>query len=344
MRLFTRAVRRVVAVVLSTALAGALAGCGGGEEAPDVTIGVGGQKLLIYLPTTLAHQLGYYREEGLDVRIEELQSGSKALQALQGGSVDVVSGFYDHTIQMRAKGRDVRAFVNMLRYPSLVLTVSPKARKRIRSVRDLAGTTVGVTSPGSSSDFFVKYLLARQGLSPTAAAVQAVGTDARAVAAMESGTVDAAVMIDPALSVLRQRLGGRELTVLADTRTVTGVQESYGVATYPASVLYSTGRWIDTRQDTARRMARAITRTLEWIQQHSAKEIADRMPPQFLGENPELYVEALEHARTAFSPDGLIQLEGAQAVHKVLRQFNPEIGRSSLDLTKTFTNDFATAR
>src|SRR5919198_787555 len=97
-------------VALAATLALVLAGCGGGgggDKGGTVRLGVGGQALLVYLPTTLAERLGYYRDEGLNVHIEDLQGGSKALQALQGGSVDVVSGYYDHTIQMQAKKRDV---------------------------------------------------------------------------------------------------------------------------------------------------------------------------------------------------------------------------------------------
>ena len=53
--------------------------------------------------------------------------GAKALQALVGGSADVVSGFYDHTIQMAAEGREIVAFVTMLRFPGLVLVTSPQS-------------------------------------------------------------------------------------------------------------------------------------------------------------------------------------------------------------------------
>jgi NitT/TauT family transport system substrate-binding protein len=57
-----------------------------------VTIGVGGQTLLTYLPTTLAEELGYYEEQGLDVDLQDLQGGSKALTAMIGGSTEVTSG------------------------------------------------------------------------------------------------------------------------------------------------------------------------------------------------------------------------------------------------------------
>jgi NitT/TauT family transport system substrate-binding protein len=331
----------VLAAVLVAVLG--MAGCGGsggGDTGREVRLGVGGQPLLVYLPTTLADRLGYYRDEGLNVRIEDLQGGSKALQALQGGSVDVVSGYYDHTIQMQAKKRDVVAFVNMLRYPSLVLAVSPKASKPINSVADLKGTKVGVTAPGSSTDFYLKYLLVQHGLAATDAAPQAVGGDSSAVAAMETGQVDAAVMLDPAFSLLRKRVGADAVRVLSDTRTAAGVQRDLKVATYPAAVLYSDARWLRDNPETARKLARAIKRALDYVHSHSGADIAAKMPPEYSAGDAEIYAQAIDSAKPAFSPDGRIETSGAQAVHGVLKELTPEIAQANIDLSKTFTNDY----
>jgi len=319
---------------------GAGTGAGGAAGGGTVRMGVGGQPLLVYLPTTLAQGLGYYKEAGLDVQLEDLQGGSKALQALQGGSVDVVSGFYDHTIQMAAKGKEVKAFVNMLQYPSVVLAVSPKSKKPIKSIKDLQGATVGVTAPGSSTDFFLKFLLRKEGLSPEAASVVAIGGDATAVAAMENGKVDAAVMIDPSLSQLQQRVGKDKLVILSDTRAAEGVKSAFGVSTYPAAVLYSTGDWITKNPETTRKLAGAIQKTLTWIQAHSAAEIAAKMPAQYAGDDKAVYVASIDAAKQAYSPDGQIHEDGAKAVLSVLKQSIPEVGSATIDLSKTYTNEF----
>jgi ABC-type nitrate/sulfonate/bicarbonate transport system substrate-binding protein len=64
-------------------------------EKPRITLAVGGQTTLYYLPLTIAERLGYFRDEGLTVEIQDFPGGAKALQALLGGSADVVSGAYD---------------------------------------------------------------------------------------------------------------------------------------------------------------------------------------------------------------------------------------------------------
>lgn len=343
--------RTLTRAALAAAAAVSLVACNsaadsGGADEPDtaaagpspVTIGVGGQPILAYLPTTLAQEIGCYEEAGVEVEIQDLQAGSKALQAMIGGSTDVTSGYYDHTIQMAAKGQDVTAFVNMLRYPALVLAVAPDQAGEIDSVEDLEGKAVGVTSPGSSTDFFLKHMLTSAGLPADAASVQAIGADATAVAAMEQGQVDAAVMLDPAFSQLEARAD--EVKILADTRTAEGVQEVYGTDSYPAAVLYATQDWIDDNTETAAALADSIMCALEFIETHSAEEIAAEMPPQYAGDEPELYTTSIEALKDAYNPEGTIDEQGAEAVRDVLAESTPEIADADVDVSTTFTNEF----
>ena len=332
----------VVALLLASCNSAAPSGgtqAGGQGGGGKVRLGVGGQPLLAYLPATLAQQLGYYKEEGVEVQIEDLGSGSKALQSMLGGSTDVTSGFYDHTVQMAAKQQQVVAFANMLRYPALVVAVSPKAKKPINSIADLKGANVGVTAPGSSTDFFLKHLLVKNGLAADAAAPQAIGADATAVAAMEQGQVDAAVMLDPAFSQVEKRASG-QVKVLADTRTAEGVQQAYGTATYPAAVLYAKQDWIKSNEDTTRKMARAMQRTLEFIQKSSPEEIAAKMPPQFAGEDRAVYLSGIAAMKASYNPTGELDQAGAQAVRDVLAQSQPEIKAANVDVSKTYTNEY----
>ena len=86
----------------------------------------------------------------------------------------------------------------------MVLAVSPEA-KDIKSIKDLAGKAVGVSAPGSSTDFFLKYLLAKNGMDPASVSVVGIGLAATAVAAMEHGKVNAAVMLDPAATLMQNK-------------------------------------------------------------------------------------------------------------------------------------------
>src|SRR6266581_6821573 len=96
-----------------------------------VTIAIGGGACLCYLPTVLAKQLGEYDKAGLDVELINFKGGSQALQAVIGGSADVVSGYYDHCVNLAAKGQSLVAFVVYDRYQGLALVVGPKQTGKI---------------------------------------------------------------------------------------------------------------------------------------------------------------------------------------------------------------------
>src|SRR5690606_1292092 len=159
---------------------------------------------------------GFFEEEGLNVTIQDFKGGSKSLQALMGGSVDVVTGAYEHTIRMQAKGQDLVAVIELGRSPGIVVGVRGDLADKVNSVKDLKGLKVGVTAPGSSTNNIVNFALAKAGLSPRDVSIIGVGAGSTAVAAMENKEIDAISNIDPAISMIDKKVG---LKLIVDTRT-----------------------------------------------------------------------------------------------------------------------------
>ena len=318
--------------------------CGARVESGTIKVrlAVGGQSQMVYLPTTLTQELGFYNEEALDVELQDHAGGAKALQALVGGSADVVSGFYDHTIQMAAEGRELVAFVTMLRFPGLVLVTSPQAAATVTTIADLKGRIAGVTTAGSSSQMLLTYMLQRHGVPVDSVSISAIGSAATAIAAVERGKVDAGMVAEPAFTLITTR--NPSVRVLADLRTAAGVKESIGVSAYPASVLYAPRGWVEANRSTVQRLARAITRTLRWMHAHTPEEIASRAPKAFRGEDQALYVEAIRNSMPMFSADGVMDAEGAQAVRTVLEGSMEKVRGARIDLSNTYTNEFIDGR
>lgn len=304
------------------------------QQGPKVRIAIGGQTQLVYLPTTLASRLGYYHDEGLDAELVDFQGGAKALEALMGGSAGVVSGFFDHTIQMAAEGKPLKSFVTMLRYPGLALVSAGEAG----SVAALRGKNVGVSAPGSSTHSMLNHLLRQAGVAPDSVSAIGIGMAGGAVAAMENGRVDAAIMAEPAMSQLAARKG--PLKILADARTPDGVRAIYGTDAYPAAVLYSTAAWVDGNPEIARRLARAMRRTLEWIAKNDAAAIAAKMPAEFNGGDLAMYARAIESGRAMYSPDGRMPEEGAAAVAAVMAGNHEKVRAAKVDPASCYTNEF----
>ena len=318
----------LLALGLSTGLATA---------ASKVTVAIGGGACLCYLPTVLAKQLGEYQKAGLDVELVDLKGGSDALKAVLGGSADVVSSYFDHCVNLAAKKQEMQSFVVYDRYPGLVLVVSPSHNKEINSIKDLAGKKVGVSAPGSSTDFFLKYLLKKNGLDPTGTAVIGVGLGATAVAAMEQGQIDAAVMLDPSVTVLQG--SHKDLRILSDTRTQKDTLETFG-GEYPGGALYSTVAWINGHEKETQALTNAMLATIAWIHSHSPEEIMAKMPEEMVGKNKDLYLAALKNTIPMFSETGKMDPKGADAVLAVFSVGSPEVANAKIDVSKTFTNKF----
>src|SRR5690349_16573404 len=225
-----------------------------------ISIAVGGAGCLCYLPTVLAQQLGEFDKAGLEIETVNFKGGSQALTAVLGGSADVVSGYFDHCVNLAAKNQALQAFVVYDRFPGLALVVAPKNTGKIAAVKDLAGKRVGVSAPGSSTDFFLKYLLAKNGVDPNSVGIVGIGLDSTAVAAMEQGAVDAAVMLDPAITLLQGK--NKDLKILSDTRTQKDTIDVFG-GEYPGGALYSRSDWITRHEKETQALTSAIVETVK---------------------------------------------------------------------------------
>ena len=305
-----------------------------------VVISVGGAACLCYLPTILAQELGEYKKAGIDAEIVDFKGGSQSLTAVIGGSADVVSGYFDHCVNLAAKGQQLQSFVVYDRYPGFALVVSPKHTADIKSIKDLANKKVGVSAPGSSTDFFLKFMLKKNGVDPNSVAVIGVGLGATAVAAMEQGTIEAAIMLDPSVTLLQGKF--KDLKILSDTRTQKDTQEVFG-GDYPGGALYTKADWIEKHPKEVQGLTTAIVNTLNWIHSHTPEEIIAKMPPNLVGPDKPGYLAALKNTLPMFSTTGRMDPKGAEAVLAVFSLSSPEVAKANIDLSKTFTNKYVEA-
>ena len=307
-----------------------------GLEKPKVTIAVGGKNLLYYLPLTIAEQLGYFKAEGLDVTIVDFAGGARALQAVVGGSADVVSGAFEHTVNMQFKGQPMRAFVLQGRVPMIVLGVNPKTMPNYKTVADLKGKKIGVTAPGSSTNVMVNFALAKVGLKPGDVSIIGVGAAQGAVAAMRSGQIDAISNLDPVITLLAR---SGDLKIVSDTRIVAESDKVFG-GPMPAGCLYAPQPFIDKNPNTAQALTNAMVRANKWIQAAGPGEVIKTVPESYLLGDRAVYIDAFLAARGALSPDGLIPEAGPQTAFRALASIDPELAKAKLDLKAVYTNDF----
>lgn len=306
-------------------------------EKPKVSIAVGGKNLFYYLPLTVAEQLGYFKDEGLQVEISDFAGGAKALQAMVGGSADVVSGAYEHTINMQAKNQPIVAFVLQGRAPQIVLAANNKTMPNYKSIADLKGKKIGVTAPGSSTSIMASFVLAKAGLKPTDVSFIGVGAAAGALSAIRSGQIDAIANLDPVIAMLEQK---NEIKTIADTRTLKDTNDVFG-GPMPAATLYAPEAFIKKYPNTTQALTNAMVRALKWIQKAGPSDIIKAVPESYLLGDRALYIAAFLKVREAISPDGVFPDAGPATALRTLQAFEPDLASKKIDLSRTYTNDFA---
>lgn len=306
-------------------------------EKSKLAIAVGGKASFYYLPLTIAEQLGYFKAEGLDVEISDFAGGARALQAVVGGSADVVSGAYEHTINLQNKGQMFQAFVLQGRAPQIALGVSNKTLPHYKKVADLKGRKIGVTAPGSSTNMMANLVLSRAGLKAGDVSFIGVGTSAGALAAMRSGQIDAICNIDPVMTMLEQK---GDVRIVFDTRTLKGTREVFG-GPMPAGCLYAPLDFVQKNPATAQALTNAMVHALKWLQTAGPSDLIKTVPESYLLGDRGLYLASFDKVREALAIDGMFPEEGGRTALRALASFDSTLKVDRIDLSKTWTNQFA---
>jgi NitT/TauT family transport system substrate-binding protein len=303
----------------------------------QLKIMVGGLSKQIYLPNMLTQQLGYFKQEGLDVTLIDEASGQSSENEVLAGQVDAGSGSYNHTIELQAAGKQMQAVVLLNVAPGEAEMVSAKEAGQIHSVSDLKGKNLGVTELGSGTQTLTTALLRKVGITPDQVHFIPVGAGDTFIAAMQQGRIDAGMTTEPTISRLISSGVGK---VLVDLRSPESTQAALG-GPYPFICLFMNNSYVASHQDVVQKLVNAYVKTLKWMHTHTAEQIADMMPPDYYAGNKALYVTALQNQMAIFSPDGLMPAGAPQSVLNIEYQSNLIPQSKQIDLSLTYTNQFA---
>ena len=328
--------------LVAALVAAGLAACSSQQQAGLQTVRLAiHQDPIAFLPVRVAQTLGLYEEAGLAVEMSEVAGGTKAIQALLGGSVDVAAASMPDAVQLALEGRDVRGFLLLYTRPTAALAVAPSLNSTIRTIHDLKGRTVGVSAPGSASHQILNFLLASNGLSLDAVSTVSVGMSASSVAALEHGSVDAAVLLGSAISVFERRQPRQ--TFLVDLRTPAGARQVFGSEVFPSLGLLAEESWLRANAETAQRLVRAVTRGMRWIRDHSAEQVREMVPAE-ARTTDEADLDAIRQLQQVLSSDGLMPPGSTELIERFVAVSNPKLRATPIDIARIYTNEFALTR
>jgi NitT/TauT family transport system substrate-binding protein len=327
------------ALARALAAAACALACAAPARAADIQLMVGGLEKQIYLPVALADRLGYFREQGLDVQVLSDTSGGHAEDGLLTGSVQGVVGFYDHTIDLQAKGKFVQAVVQFSQSPGEGVVVASRKSDVIRTPADFRGHTLGVTGLGSSTHLLMQYLVAQHGVKKGEVTIAGVGAGDAFADALRGGRIDVGMTTEPTLSRL---LKAGDAKLLVDLRTPEQAASELG-GLYPAACLYMSSPWIRAHRGEVQRLVNALVKSLHFIATHGAAEIAAELPAGYMAGDRALYVSTLQQTKSMFTADGVMPAGGPANVLRVMRLTERSVGAKPIDLSRTYTNEFAQA-
>jgi ABC-type nitrate/sulfonate/bicarbonate transport system substrate-binding protein len=190
------------------------------------------------------HEMGLFKQQGLDTQLLYIGGGTVATQSLIGGDVQFVRLGANSVIQASLRGGDLKMICNTLN----TLVFSLISKPELTSPKDLKGKKVGLTRLGGSTDYALDLLLKKWGLrkGQDVAVIQTGGMP-QLLGALAAGAVDAGV-ISPPTSIQAVKLGMRELVDFADL----GIN-------YAASPVATTQSILTKQRDMALRFVRAYS-------------------------------------------------------------------------------------
>jgi NitT/TauT family transport system substrate-binding protein len=306
-------------------------------EKPTVTLGIGGKIQLPYLAVNIAQHRGFFKEEGLTVEFNEFQGGSNSLQALLGGSVDFVSGAYEHTLYLQARGQVITSVALQNNSFGVVIALAKERAAAYKSPKDLQGLKIGVTAPGSSSALALGLLMAKDNLTTEKIAIIGVGAGSQAIATMKSGRLDGEANFDPVITKLT--VDG-DLVPVIDTRTKQGLEYLYG-GPFAGSAISTTPAFIKSNPNTVQAFVNGMVKALRWLQHASVGEIADALPLEYYAGDKNIYKRSLQANVGMLSRDGVVTQALGEATLRMIAWANEDVRKGKIDIGKTYDASFA---
>jgi NitT/TauT family transport system substrate-binding protein len=303
-------------------------------HAQPIRLMTGGAAKLIYLPVMLADSLGYFRAQGLDVRVLSAPAGIDTSTELVAGAIQGAVGYYDHTIGLQSRGMDVQSVVVLGQSAGLIELAN--ASGDMHSMADARGRRLGVTGFGSSTHYLTRYLAARAGVAPDAYTIVPLANEAAFEQAFAKGDVDAGMTEEPNATRLTSRGMAR---VLVDLRSAADTRAHLG-GPYVGPCLYMRRDWIDAHSDETMRLVHAIADALRFIQTHDEAQIEAAAPASLKGGDPAIYRQALSVMKPTFSPTGRMPADAPATVLAILSQADSEVSARHVDLARTWTDRF----
>ena len=302
-----------------------------------VTIALAAKSSLYHLPLVLADQLGMFKNENLHIDWLECESGQHAVQMAVSGQADVISGAFEHALDLQARGLNYRAFVVQGRAPQMSLGLAIRKANGMKSLADLKSVRLGISSLGSATHWLAQHWMIKANLSAENFQFVELGANtSNVMEAFKTGSIDALCFVDPIMHYLEQK---NEVRLLADSRTLLSAQRMFGGPMLSACLI-GKAEFLQKRANVGLALTKGVVRALQWLKTAGPSDILKVVPSaNWMGDRA-IYLGALEKVRDSYSLDGVFAADAMQNTWRVRASRVTTDRANWTTLSQSFTNEF----
>jgi NitT/TauT family transport system substrate-binding protein len=244
---------------LALTLAGALVAASS-ATAETLRVGKAGRDAFSFVPADIGAQTGLFKKHGIDVTISSFSGDARVQQAMTADGIDIGLGS-GPGLAFVVKGSPVKGIAAMADSP-LTFALVVRNDDSIKTLDDLKGKKVGVSTVGSVTGWLVGETARQKGWGYDGMELTPVGDDASRVAAVKTKSIDGAVVNLAVAFNFVQRGDGRVLLVFGDL-----------LKDFHVHVIFATDRAIATRPEALRKFLAGWFETIAFMRKEKAKTI-----------------------------------------------------------------------
>jgi NitT/TauT family transport system substrate-binding protein len=288
---------------------------------------------LLYLSEMVAEGIGAFKEQGVNLTVLPTTGGNDAAKALMSGEADFAMLAFDHVLKNRAQGADLVVVTFLTKNPALTFIVQSDLQGKVKSIKDLKGQKIGVSSLGGGTHMAVLSLLKQAGMQPEE--VEIVAAKDKLASMWANKEIAAAMHVDPQVTEL---VSAGKAFILADYRKTQDTQALYA-SDYPLGTLVTRAEVIQKNPELVQRVVTAVMAANKFIQTHSAAEVAAKVPADYTA-GATYYDQMVAQNLEALSLSGTASDAGMNTVLKQLRENKIIPADADVDLAKAVDMGF----
>jgi NitT/TauT family transport system substrate-binding protein len=277
----------------------------GAQSADSVRIGKAVTSSFPFSGLELGKQQGIWASEGIDIQISAFRGDGQMQQALSAGVLDIGFGS-GPGMGYVVKGVPARAVASIAAEPRN-MSVVVMANGPVKTVDDLKGKRIGVTTAGALTDWLARHLAVSRGWGPDGVQIVPLGEMRTRLAAMKSGELDASVTATEESLQLQEQGVGRMLMTFGDA-----------VPDFHTHVLFAADSLRQKNPDLVRRVLRAWFKVAAFMRTN--REATVKSVAKTMGLSEKVIDMAYDEEIKMMSADGAFSPKALEVIRLSLKE------------------------